>query len=168
MTFRVDDVHAIKLIAQASQIEFIPRLHHCIARYDDNDKLMGGVLFTAYRVGSVMIHMAGWHPRWVNRAMIYLAFDYPFNQLKVKKLIGTVPERNVNSLHNTMHLGFKVEYMSKDILGYHDGINGMVFLSMYRDDCKWLKMKMPFIDYAPEERTNSLPLADLPTVGMMQ
>jgi len=168
MAFRFNDVHAIRLIATAAQIEFIPRLHHCIARYSDSDILMGGVLFTGYRVGSVAIHMAGFHPHWVNRAMIYLAFDYPFNQLKVKKLVGTVPERNVNSLHNTTHLGFQIEYMSKDILGFEDGVNGMYFLSMYRDNCKWLKMKMPLIDFAPVERTNSVPLIDLPTVGMMQ
>ena len=170
MPFRVDDVHSIRLIAMASQMEFIPKLHHCIARYNDSDRLMGGVLFTEYRVGSVCIHMAGFHPNWVNRPMIYLAFDYPFNQLKVKKLIGLVPERNVKSRNNTLHLGFKIEYLSPDVLGYPDGINGMYLMSMYRKDCRWLDMNMPFIDYAPPERTNNieLPLAFTPTIGMMQ
>ena len=167
---RFDDVHAIRCIAQSAQMEFVPRLHHCIARYNDNDRLMGGVLFTEYRVGSVAIHMAGFHPHWVNKAMVYLAFDYPFNQLKVKKLIGLVPERNIKSRNNTLHLGFKIEYLAHDILGYPDGVNGIYFMSMYREDCKWLKMKMPYIEYAPPDRINSLErvLIDLPTVGMMQ
>jgi hypothetical protein len=171
MTFRIDDVHAIRLIANASQIEFVPKLHHCIARYSESDKLLGGVLFTGYRVGSVMIHMAGFDPHWVNKAMVYLAFDYPFNQLKCRKLIGMVPERNVVSVNNTLHLGFKIEYLAPDILGYPDGVNGMYFMSMYKEDCKWLKMKMPFIEFASQERTNSIadiPLALIPHVGMVQ
>lgn len=167
---RFDDVHAIRLIAQASQMEFVPRLHHCIARYDESDKLMGGVLFTDYRVGSVAIHMAGFHPQWVSKAMVYLAFDYPFNQLKVNKLFGLVPERNVKSRNNTLHLGFKIEYLVPDVLGYPDGINGMYIMSMYKKDCRWLNMKLPYIDYAPPERTNriDLPLASLPTIGGVQ
>ena len=168
--FRFDDVHAIRCIAQASEIEFVPRLHHCIAHYNDSDKLMGGVLFTGYRVGSVAIHMAGFHPQWVNRAMIYLAFDYPFNQLKVNKLFGSVPERNVRARDNDLHLGFKIEYLIKDVYGYQDGVNGMYVMSMYREDCKWLKMKMPYIEYAAPERTSvaDAPLALMPHVGMMQ
>ena len=167
---RFDDVHAIKLIAMASQIEFVPKLHHCIARYSESDRLLGGVLFTGYRVGSVFIHMAGFDPHWVNKAMVYLAFDYPFNQLKVKKLIGMVPERNVKSRNNTLHLGFKIEYLMEDVLGFPDGVNGMYLMSMLRKDCRWLDMKMPYIEYASPERTNSieLPLAHLPTVGRMQ
>ncbi len=168
--FRFDDVHSIKLIAAASEIEFVPRLHHCIARYDEMDRLMGGVLFTEYTGGSVFIHMAGFHPRWVNKAMVYLAFDYPFNQLRVKKLFGNVPEWNVRSRNNTLHLGFKIEYLVRDVYNRMDGVNGYYVMSMYREDCRWLKMKMPFIPTAPPERTNSIemPLAHLPTVGMMQ
>jgi hypothetical protein len=46
----------------------------------------------------------------------------------------------------------------------------MYVLGMWRKDCKWLDMKMPYIDYAPLERTNriDMPLAHLPTVGAMQ
>ena len=81
-----------------------------------------------------------------------------------------MPERNVKSRNNTLHLGFKIEYLSPDVLGYPDGINGMYLMSMYRKDCRWLDMNMPFIDYAPPERTNNieLPLAFTPTIGMMQ
>ena len=168
--YRIDDVHAIRLISKASQMEFVPRLHHCIARYDDRDRLLGGVLFTDYRVGSVHIHMAGFHPRWVSKAMVYLAFDYPFQQLKVKKLFGLVPERNVKSRNNTLHLGFKIEYLVPDVLAYADGVNGMYIMSMYKEDCRWLNMPMPFIDYASSEQTNSIdrPLAAMSTVGGMQ
>ena len=50
------------------------------------------------------------------------------------------------------------------------GLNGMYIMSMRKEDCKWLDMPMPFIEYAPIERTNriDLPLASLPTIGGMQ
>ena len=166
--FRFDDVHAIRAIAQASHIQFVPRLHHAIARYSDTDRLLGGVLFTEYRGGSVAIHMAGFDPHWVNRAMIYLAFDYPFNQLKVKKLIGLVPESNVRARNANLKLGFKIEHLIEDV--YNGPMNGMHIMSMLKDQCKWLDMPMPYIEFAPPERTNdiNLPLAGMSTVGMMQ
>jgi RimJ/RimL family protein N-acetyltransferase len=165
---RIDDVHAIKAIARAAHIQFVPTLHHCIARYNETDRLLGGVLFTEYRGGSVAIHMAGFDPHWVNREMIYLAFDYPFNQLKVKKLIGLVPESNVRARNANLKLGFKDEYLLEDV--YNGPMNGMYIMSMRREECKWLDMQMPYIEYAPPERTNdiNLPLAGMSTVGMMQ
>jgi hypothetical protein len=150
---RINDVHSIRLIAQAAQIEYVPRLHHCIATYDKNDKLAGGVIFTNYLSGSVQIHMAGFQRNWVNKAILYLAFNYPFVQLGVKKLFGLVPERNIAARNNDLHLGFKIEYLTHDVFNYDDGVNGMYLVSMYRQDCKWLKMRMPFIEYAPDHMT---------------
>jgi hypothetical protein len=156
---RINDVHSIRLIAQAAQIEFVPKLHHCIATYDKSDRLAGGVIFTGYLSGSVQIHMAGFQRNWVNKAIIYLAFNYPFVQLGVNKLFGLVPERNTVSRNNTLHLGFKVEYLTPDVFNYEDGVNGMYLVSMYKKDCKWLDMPMPFIDYAPDYLTGPvLPL----------
>ena len=168
---RVDDVHAIKLIAESASIQYVPRWCHCIADYSADDQLKGGVIFTAYWGGSVMIHMAGFRKNWVSKAMVYLAFDYPFNQLRVKKLFGTVPERNIDARNSDLHLGFKIEYLTHDVFAYPDGVNGMYLMSMMRDDCRWLNMRMPYIEYAPMEMTNDVAARaamSLPTVGMMQ
>lgn len=153
---RINDVHATKLIAQASVIEFVPKLHHCIADYSVEDQLKGGVLFTNYRIGSVGIHMAGFRKNWVSKAMLYLAFHFPFQQLKVGKLFGMVPERNVVARNSNLKLGFKIEYMTEGVYGYEDGVNGMYLMSMTKDECKWLDMPMPFIEYAPEEQTGPI------------
>jgi hypothetical protein len=160
---RINDVHATMLIAQASIIEFVPKLHHCIADYSADDQLKGGVLFTNYRVGSVAIHMAGFRPNWVSKSMLYLAFHFPFQQLKVKKLFGAVPERNVAARNSNTRLGFKIEYMTEDVYDYEDGVNGMYLMSMTKAECKWLDMKMPYIEYAPEERMGHIqPLDAMP------
>lgn len=169
---RINDVHAIRLISGATNMQFVPHIHHCIASYNDNDSMQGGVLFTDYwgNGGSCQIHVAGFRKGWANKALLYLTFDYPFRQLKVGKLFGLVPERNVRARNFNLHVGFQIEYLAHGVFNHADGVNGMYLMSMHRDECKWLDMKMPFIDYAPRERTNSidLPLASMPTVGAMQ
>lgn len=169
---RFDDIHSIKLIAQACHVQFVPRLHHCIASYDDHDRIRGGILYTDYwgNGGSCQMHVAGFQPGWASKSLLYLAFDYPFKQLGVGKVFGLVPERNVAARNFDLHLGFKIEYLASDVFGHADGVNGMYLMSMRKDECKWLAMKAPVIAYAPPERTNRIdqPLASMPAVGMIQ
>lgn len=170
MTIRINDVHAIRLIARAANVQYIPKLHHCIADYDTWDRLRGGTLYADFWGGSVMTHFAGFRPGWITKPLLWLGFDYPFNQLKVKKIFGMIPEWNVPSRNLALRLGYKIEYLTDDVFNNADGVNGMYLMSMQRDECKWLSMKKPFIDYAPTERTNNLDLqlASLPTIGAMQ
>ena len=166
MTIRIDDVHAIRLIASAAAIQFVPGIHHCIADYTESDQLKGGVLFTDYwgNGGSCQIHMAGFRKNWVSKSMLYLAFHYPFQQLGVKKLFGLVPERNHVARNSNLRLGFIVEYLAEDVFNHADGVNGMYLMSMRKEACKWLNMKMPLTEYASESRTSVVrALATMPT-----
>jgi hypothetical protein len=167
---RFDDVHSIKAIASASRIQFVPHMHHCIAQYDKSDRLLGGVLFTDYWGGSVMMHSAIFSGKGGLRPLIWLVFQYPFVQLGVKKVFGLVPEWNVPARNLDLHLGFKIEYLTDDVFNHAQGPNGMYLMSMRKEDCRWLNMRMPYIEYAPPERTNSIdrPLAHMPSVGMVQ
>lgn len=166
---RLDDVHAIKLIAQATEMQFVPGLHHCIARYSQSDLLLGGVLFTDYMGGSIQLHVAGFYPNWGSRALLYLSFHYAFEQLKVKKIVALVPEWNTRSYSLCVHLGFEFEYLTDDIFNHADRPNGMLLLSMRQRECRWLGMKPPCIEFAPIERTNviGMPLLHMPTAGAM-
>lgn len=164
---RFDDVHAIRLIATAARIQFVPQLHHCIADYDANDRLKGGTLYTDYHGGACQVHFAGFRKGWISKSLLWLGFDYPFNQLKVKKIVGPIPEWNVASRNMALHLGFKIEYKVDDIYNHPDGVNGLYITSMTRESCRWLDIPMPLIDYAPPERINriDIPLEVLPTLG---
>ena len=167
---RLNDVHAIKLIMEAAHVQFVPNMHFCIANYDAGDCLTGGVLYTDFWGGSIMIHMAGFKPNWGSKALLWIAFDYPFNKLGVKKLFGLVPEWNWRSRNLTLHLGFEMEYLISDVFNMSSGVNGMHIFSMKREDCRWLNMPQPRIEIAPPERTNMLnmPLAAMPTLGGIQ
>jgi len=79
-----------------------------------------------------------------------------------------VPESNVRAHNANLKLGFKDEHLIKDV--YNGLMSGMHIMSMLKEECRWLDLPMPFIEYAPPERTNdiNLPLANMTTVGAMQ
>lgn len=165
---RIDDTHAIRVIAQVAHVQYVPAIHHCIAQYTPDDILMGGILFTDWNGGSLQVHMALFGGGGSFRPMIWLGFQYPFVQLKIKKMFGLVPEYNERARKFNLHLGFKIEYLADDVFNHPPGVpNGMYLMSMRKEDCRWLDMKPPVIEYAPTMFTNNI-LQHLPTVGMMQ
>jgi hypothetical protein len=167
---RIDDAHAVGRIARAAQVQFVPFIHHCIAQYDRRDVLMGGVIYTEWNGGSCQMHIALWGGKAALKPLLWLGFDYPFNQLGVKKLFVLVPEWNWRSRNLCLHLGYRIEHLADDVYDHKDRPNGLYVMSMRREECRWLGMLMPYIEFAAPERTNSIqmPLAHVPTVGMMQ
>lgn len=104
--------------------------------------LLGGVVFTNYTGpdGSVMLHMAGERGEWLTREMVLLPFHYAFHQLRVRKVFGTVPAQNEEVLAMDLRGGYTLEARIKDMF---PGANGdMLILSMYKEQCPWLKYKL--------------------------
>jgi RimJ/RimL family protein N-acetyltransferase len=107
-----------------------------IARYID-DELAGGCVYSDYTRESVVVHVAGFKPGWVSRLFLYMAFDYPFSQMKVARIFAQIPETNLVSLGFNKKLGFSpVAY----IPGVFEGNVAMVVTRLERDDCRWLKL----------------------------
>jgi hypothetical protein len=105
-----------------------------------------------------MCHFAGFRKGWISKPLLWLGFDFPFNQLKVKKLFGIIPEWNWQSRNLALHLGYKIEILLADVFDFTHGVNGMYVVSMEREDCRWLNMPKPHIELAPMSVTNR-PLA---------
>jgi hypothetical protein len=166
---RINDRHAIQIVSQLAKVPYVIGHHHCIAQYDQRDVFMGGVLFTNWMGGSVQMHHTLIGGYGGIRPIVWLAFNYAFEQLKVKKVIAILPESNYKARNFALHVGFRIEYLTDDIFSYSDAPNGMYFMSMRREDCKWLTMKPPIIEYAPEIRTQRVdhPLYATPTLGSM-
>jgi len=108
-----------------------------ISRTDSDGKLLGGVIFDGYTGSCVFAHQASFDKHWLSRDMLWVMFDYPFNQLKVKKIVGTIRSSNPKLLEFNLKLGFKIETKLED--GYPDG--DMLIMSMTREECRWLDMK---------------------------
>lgn len=125
-------------IAKAIPRCYNPAVDVVISRHDDESgKLLGGVIYDGYTRNCIFIHQAGFSKRWLTGDMLWIAFDYPFNSLKVGKLAGTIPSSKPELLAFNLKLGFKEECRIKD--AYPNG--DMIVLTMTRDECRWLRLK---------------------------
>jgi hypothetical protein len=116
-----------------------PGFDHVISRTSDRTgELLGGVLLGDFTGSMLFIHQAGFHPNWISPDLLWVVFDYAFNQVKAVKLCGTVPSGNQELLALNEKLGFKVESRIAD--GYPGG-NDLVAMTMTPDECRWLKLK---------------------------
>jgi RimJ/RimL family protein N-acetyltransferase len=120
---------------------------------------MGGAIFTDWNQGSVIIHFALFGPRGgLGKQLLWLVFQYPFNQLGVKKLFGLIPEWNIVSRNTALKFGFRIEYKIDDVFNNPAPVdNGLYIMSMTREQCKWLRMKPPNIEFAPVGQTSVVP-----------
>lgn len=81
------------------------------------------------------MHVAG-TGNWVSRELLWMAFHYPFEQLKMNYIFGPVAADNDRAIRFNTHLGF--EELRRFPSGWAEGIDLVVF-GMARKDCRWLK-----------------------------
>lgn len=97
--------------------------------------LIAGVLFDNCNGRSVQMHVASdGTRRWMTREYLAISFDYPFNQLKVKKIVGLVDSANTDAQRFDMALGFQHEATLKDAGRQGD----LLLLTMTREQCRFL------------------------------
>lgn len=123
-------------IAEEAGMIYNPFADQTIASIDKDGALKGGVIYTHWtgQGGSIGMHSASFLPGWVNRTMLWVCFDYPFNQLQVKQIFGQVPTKNKKALRFNTHLGFTHLHRIVDVFPDDD----MILMVMRREDCRFL------------------------------
>lgn len=101
-----NDPDCSKAVAAAAGIFFNPQGDQSICRLVSG-QLAAGVIYTNWTRESIWAHTAVFADRGVNRDLLWLAFDYPFNQLRVQRIFGSVPETKEEALRVNMKMGFK-------------------------------------------------------------
>ena len=129
-----DDGYALASVAGAP---YNPLVDISICRLKD-DRRLGGVLFSNYTDESIAIHSASWHPRWINRDLLWVTFDYPFNQLGVNRIFGMVPEDNLAAQKFNYNLGFR---LVTRIEGVYKGNITCLVMCLERNECRFLSLK---------------------------
>jgi RimJ/RimL family protein N-acetyltransferase len=124
-------------IARRAGTSFNPKRDVSICRVRDYTRL-GGVIFTHYTGESISIHSASWDPYWINRDMLWVTFDYPFNQLGVQRIFGQVPEDNLHAQEFNLKVGFKVVAR---IEGVFRGPTACIVMCLERADCRFLTVQ---------------------------
>lgn len=100
----------------------------------DEWRMVAGVAYADWNGVNVVCHIASEGPHWLNREFLWTIFDYPFNQLKVKRITVTVGEGNKSSLRFVAHLGFTLEANLRDAHPTGD----LLVWRMFREGCKWI------------------------------
>lgn len=100
---------------------------------EEDGVLTGGVVYDQFNGRSICMHVALEKP--VSRRFTRMAFAYPFNQLKVHKVIGLVDSTNEKALRFDRLLGFVEEARIESA-----GKSGdLVILTMTRQQCRWVQ-----------------------------
>lgn len=102
---------------------------------EENGQLIAGVVFNEYNGANMNMHVASdGSKQWMTRKLLWMVFDYAFNQAKVKRLTGLVGEGNVEAQLFDEHIGFRLETTLTDAHPTGD----MLVYVMRREDCRWL------------------------------
>jgi RimJ/RimL family protein N-acetyltransferase len=110
----------------------------CIGQEIDG-KVAAVIAYTNFQDKSCCMHVASIMPNWISRDLLWAAFDYPFNSLKVKVILAAVASTNEEALKLDRHLGFVDKAYIED--AHMDG--DLVILAMRRENCRWLDIKTP-------------------------
>jgi RimJ/RimL family protein N-acetyltransferase len=108
-----------------------------ISRAIDGE-LLGGVIYTDFTGESLFCHIASFHNPWVSRDLLWVVFDYPFNQLGVKRIFGRIPETNLAAIGLNQHMGLKTIAVIPGV--YKHGVGSRI-MCIERADCRFLKIK---------------------------
>lgn len=110
----------------------------CIMCIDDSGKPLAGVLYDGYNGASISAHI------WIDaesspsREWFCCIFDYPFNRLQVKKIIGQVRSTNDEAMKLDEHFGFSLEAVIEDY--FEDG--DLKVYTMRREQCRVLNSRL--------------------------
>jgi RimJ/RimL family protein N-acetyltransferase len=128
------DCSPIFLPFLCKQLAYVPTAYaQCIICIHDG-KAIAGVIYDNYNEVSVGAHIWIGADSMPSREWYAAIFDYPFNQLGVKKLVGQVPSSNSAASKLDKHFGFTEEARITDYS--HDG--DLILYTMTKDECKVL------------------------------
>jgi RimJ/RimL family protein N-acetyltransferase len=100
-----------------------------------NGQLVAGVAYANWNGVNIETHIASdGSRRWMTRQYLWTIFDYPFNQLKAKRITVIVGEGNSDSRRFVVHLGFELE---TTLQAAHPTGDLLIF-RMFKDRCKWI------------------------------
>lgn len=117
---------------------FTPVTMKVISR-SENGIFRGGVVYENWtgKGGSVVIHIGSTDKHWINRDMLWVMFDYPFNQLEVNQAFAQVASKNEECLRFSKSVGWK-EVIRLDAVFPDDD---MILLRLRREECRFLNLK---------------------------
>lgn len=98
------------------------------------ERLIAGASFFRDNGINCEVAFASEDPRWLNRESLRLLFEYPFRQLKLRRLTAIADSGNHASLKLIEALGFTQE--ATLLRATEDG--DLIVFRLLAEDCRWL------------------------------
>ena len=103
--------------------------------WQKDGKLVAGVAYAQWNGQNVVCHIASdGSRRWLTREYLWTIFDYPFNQLNVKRITVCVGDGNRDSKRFVRHLGFELEAVHP--LAHPTG--DLLTFRLWKEQCRWI------------------------------
>lgn len=117
--------------------QWLPGRGSIIGLWEDGVGPVAACLYESCNGASVLGHLTGIGRKWMNREYLWYCFYYPFEELKVNKILGLVESDNLDAQRLDEHLGFTLEATLKSAAPNGD----LLIYSMIKEHCKWLDLK---------------------------
>lgn len=114
---------------------WIPGRGQAIGQVKDG-QINAGVLYEDWNGANIVCHIRG-DGGWANRRFLNVIFDYPFNQLKVRRITVPVSSANQKSRKLVEHMGFSLE----SVLAQATPEGDLLLYRMFKEECKFIKGK---------------------------
>lgn len=102
---------------------------------ESDGRLVAVTVFDGFSECDCNMHVASdGSGHWLGKDFLTCSFAYPFVQLKLRRVTGLVPAKNVTALRFDLHLGFKHEGICRDALPDDD----IIILGMLRAECRFI------------------------------
>jgi RimJ/RimL family protein N-acetyltransferase len=132
------DCTTLYLPVLASHLNVYPtRYAQCITCVEDG-KAIAGVIYDDFNTVSITAHIWISEDKKPCRDWFAAIFDYPFNRLGVKQIVGQVTGENATAQKLDGHFGFTEVARIKD----YSPAGDLIFYSMKREDCRVLNSEL--------------------------
>jgi len=94
--------------------------------------IVGGVVYNLFLAHAVMLHMAGSEDNWATPDFLWMVYDFAFNRLKKRWVLGLVDSTNARALDIDQRMGFHEVARLPRIL---ENDADLIVLGMERHEC---------------------------------
>ena len=105
-----------------------------IGKVDQDGTIQCGVLYEDFNGANIVCHIAG-VGNWATREYLRVIFDYPFNQLKARRITVPVNANNEKSIRLVKRMGFTLECSLAQATPESD----LYLFRMFAGECRFLK-----------------------------
>ena len=98
-------------------------------------ELIAGVIYNNFEAANVCAHIGAIDGRhWLTPAFLAAMFDYPFNQMRKRRITALCAKKNRIARKFTEHLGFQYEGCLKNYYGADD----LIVYGLLAEKCRYL------------------------------